>query len=346
MKRCRLSEVGGGDAPVPPELVVTVRNLAGEELLSIPASSSWQVRHVKQELEQKLDIPALEQSLLLQTCPSPLRNSLELEKLRHRAEDAASCPDIPDLDLLLVRLEALWARTIDNIRTGVSCFTEAPVELQQDRHFVRTVVESNGLLLSHLPHPYKSDEEIVLAAVDENPAAMAFASCSRTLVLAAVTCRGLALQFVPKTYRDDPQIVLAAVKQEGGALQYASKNRMQDKAIVLAAVSQSGRSLQLAAAHLRDDRHVVVAAIAKDPLALAHASAALQDDADVVLAAISRNWRAMKFASPRLRGDKDFKSKVSGYDKRALKYSISDVSSSGHGKKCRQNGRALQRSKN
>ncbi|CAE7931687.1 DNAH7, partial [Symbiodinium sp. KB8] len=275
---------------------------------------------VKEELEQKLNIPVLEQSLLLATCSSPLRNNLEVRRAAERwqMDDVAM-----KLDLLLVRLDPIWARTIDDIRTGVSCFTEVPAELQKDRHFVRTVVESSGLLLAKVPHAYRSDEEIVVAAVAENPAAMAFATCNRSLVLAAVTCQGLALQFVPKTYRDDPRIVLAAVRQEGGALQYASKNRLQDKAIVLAAVSQSGRSLQLAAPHLRDDRHVVLAAIAEDPLAIAHASTALKDDADVVLAATSRNWRAMKFASTRLRGDRDFCSRAANHDKRCVVFNCS-----------------------
>ena len=300
------------------DLHVVVRNLAGKELISIFASPSWRIRQVKEELEQKLNIPVLEQSLLLATCSSPLRNNLEVRRAAERwqMDDVAM-----KLDLLLVRLDPIWARTIDDIRTGVSCFTEVPAELQKDRHFVRTVVESSGLLLAKVPHAYRSDEEIVVAAVAENPAAMAFATCNRSLVLAAVTCQGLALQFVPKTYRDDPRIVLAAVRQEGGALQYASKNRLQDKAIVLAAVSQSGRSLQLAAPHLRDDRHVVLAAIAEDPLAIAHASTALKDDADVVLAATSRNWRAMKFASTRLRGDRDFCSRAANHDKRTLKFS-------------------------
>ena len=186
--------------------------------------------------------------------------------------------------------------------------------------------------LAKVPHAYRSDEEIVVAAVAENPAAMAFAICNRSLVLAAVTCQGLALQFVPQTYRDDPRIVLAAVRQEGGALQYASKNRLQDKAIVLAAVSQSGRSLQLAAPHLRDDRYVVLAAIAEDPLAIAHASTALKDDADVVLAATSQNWRAMKFASARLRGDRDFC--FEGGQPRQADAEVFDAAI-----KCRQNGR-------
>ena len=302
---------------MPDDLHVVVRNLAGRELVSIFASPSWRIRQVKEELEEKLNLPVLEQSLLLATCSSPLRNSLELR----RAADQRQMDDALKLDLLLVRLDPIWARTIDDIRTGVSCFTEVPAELQKDRHFVRTVVESCGLLLAKVPHAYRSDEEIVVAAVAENPAAMAFAICNRSLVLAAVTCQGLALQFVPKTYRDDPRIVLAAVRQEGGALQYASKNRLQDKAIVLAAVSQSGRSLQLAAPHLRDDRYVVLAAIAEDPLAIAHASTALKDDADVVLAATSQNWRAMKFASARLRGDRDFCSRAANLDKRTLKFS-------------------------
>ena len=303
---------------MPHDLLIIFRNVAGDEVCSIPACFSWQIRHIKQHLASSLEIPIHEQSLLLPTCASTLRNSLKLDTLRYatherNVEDVLSL----ELDLLLVRLEPVWARLIDKIHAGTRCFTEAPVELQQDRSFVRTVVESNGLLLAKVPHAYKSDEEIVVAAVADNPAAMAFASCSRSLVLAAVKCQGLALQFVSKTYRDDPEIVLAAVEQDGGALQYAGKHRLQDKAIVVAAVSQRGSSLQLAAPHLRDDRACVLAAVSNDPLSLAHASIALRDDSDVVLTATSKNWRAMKFASLRLRGDKDFKAKA-----KAMKFAI------------------------
>ena len=330
-----------------PDLTVVVRNLAGGELCSISATLSWQICRLKQHIEQKLDIAMHEQRLLSGTCRSPLRNSLALETLRDglREPEVAHAASAT-LDLLLVRLDSEWAQPIGKIISGTMCFSEAPEELLQDRCFILTAVEARGLLLQHVPQVYRSDVEIVSAAVAENPAAMAFASHSRSLVLAAVRCHGLALQFLSKGYREDPQIVLAAIEQDGRALPYAGKKRLQDKTIVLAAVSRCGRSLQFAAPHLRDDRDVVLTAVAEDSLALAHASTALKDDAEVVLAAITGNWRAVQFASGRLRRDSDFAIKVASLDKRALKYFPANGSSAGRSdKQVRTKRPAMQRSR-
>mmetsp|Transcript_18542 Transcript_18542/g.34788 ORF Transcript_18542/g.34788 Transcript_18542/m.34788 type:complete len:317 (+) Transcript_18542:107-1057(+) len=313
------------------ELQVLIRNVAGEEVCCVSASATGQIWQIKHELEKKLEIPALEQSLLSPEHPSPLRNSMELGSLLREA---------PSLELLLVRLEPAWARTIARILAGVIGFADVPKELQQCPHFIRTVVENNGLLLQALPLSFRSDEDIVVAAVRQNPAALSFASCSRGLVLAAVKCRGSALQYVSKKHRDDPDVVLAAVKQEAEALRFAGSSRLQDKEVVMAAVSQSGRCLQLAALHLRNDKEVVLAALANEPLALAHASSALQDNPDVVLAAALKEPRALKFASLRLRADREFLRKAAAYHKLAMRYALPESSDRGRRPQVRASGRS------
>eukprot|EP00971_Amphidinium_carterae_P245897 4883863-Amphidinium_carterae.1 len=88
---------------------------------------------------------------------------------------------------------------------------------------------SKGHELSRAAEEFRSDEEIVLAAVSTN---------------------GRALQYASEGLRADRRIVQAAIAQDGRALEHASDSLKGDREIVLAAVTQSGESLKFAKASL------------------------------------------------------------------------------------------------
>jgi len=126
------------------------------------------------------------------------------------------------------------------------------------------LVRACPMSLRSVPPEYRRDREIVLAAVQEE---------------------GAALQFADSTLRIDRGVVLSAVRQAGWALQFAAISLQADREIVMAAVKQSGWALYWAAPILRADKEVVMTAVGRDPLALRFAVCEIQSDPDLVAAA-------------------------------------------------------------
>eukprot|EP00971_Amphidinium_carterae_P120110 2379305-Amphidinium_carterae.1 len=149
-------------------------------------------------------------------------------------------------------------------------------------------VSTDGLRLRHVAEHFKSDREIVMAAVLES---------------------GHALEFAAPELQSDPTVVLAAVSGTlggtGVALQYASEELKGDQNIVLAAVSTYGGSIEYASADLRSNRDFVLATVALDGLALEYASDALRQDHDVVLTAVSEDGRALEYAAREFQGNSE-----------------------------------------
>eukprot|EP00971_Amphidinium_carterae_P277585 5509224-Amphidinium_carterae.1 len=81
--------------------------------------------------------------------------------------------------------------------------------------------------LKKVDEVWKSDHEVVLAAVRAHGSALEFAAEAlqgdREIVLTAVQQNGFALEHATDSLRADHEIVLAAVRQNGYALGYATE---------------------------------------------------------------------------------------------------------------------------
>lgn len=107
---------------------------------------------------------------------------------------------------------------------------------------------------------YRSDKEVVLAAVKEF---------------------GYNFRYASDTLKSDRPFVLEALEQEGtpecSALKFASEDLKSDKQFILEAVKRNGRSLEWASDDLRNDKEVVLEAVRQYRFAYQHASAEIQE---------------------------------------------------------------------
>ena len=119
---------------------------------------------------------------------------------------------------------------------------------------------------------YKSDQDIVLAAVSSTFAALGIAGKrfknNKEVMLAAVNQDGFALRYASDQLKADKEVVLAAVNNYGLALEYASDQLKADKEVVLVAVNNDGSSLYWASYGLKFDKEVFLAAVYRDPWAI------------------------------------------------------------------------------
>ncbi|CAK9101111.1 unnamed protein product [Durusdinium trenchii] len=129
----------------------------------------------------------------------------------------------------------------------------------------------------------------------------------RELVLAAVQQDGAALAFASEELREEKEVVLQAVHQTGSALAFAAPALKADREAHGAAMAAAREEWPVAMAGglveaiARD--FVVWAAVQESGLALEHAADELRDDEDLVFVAVATG-AALRFASPRLRAQR------------------------------------------
>ena len=135
-------------------------------------------------------------------------------------------------------------------------------------------MQLDGGLLSRVNSGFRSDEQIVRAAV---------------------ACWGGALAFAPKKLLVDKDLACLALQTDAEVIQHTPFTSVKE--IVIEAVTQLGYCLQWASPQLRDDREVVLEAVKQDGNALAFASARCQADPEIVLAALRPDALSSQHAS-------------------------------------------------
>jgi hypothetical protein len=174
-----------------------------------------------------------------------------------------------------------------------------------DKAAMLNIVQQDGVALRSAHYQIKTNEDVVLAAVQQNGRALEHAI----------------------SFQNEKRIVLVAVQQNGLALQYASKKLQGEREVVLAAVRQNGLALQYADDFFKNDKEIGFSAIRQNGWALQYVSKELKDDVEAVFAALQQRespW-LIKFASERLRGDKNFMLSVVQFKGIALKFVTNDL---------------------
>jgi hypothetical protein len=121
--------------------------------------------------------------------------------------------------------------------SGGLCAKEAALRL----------VRRNGLDLQHLEEHFKCDREIVLAAIQQNHAAISFADQElqydfskhvyRAMAILQLSEDGMFLHWVLEELLDDRDVVLIAVRENGHALHFVPEPLRNDPSIITAAKS-------------------------------------------------------------------------------------------------------------
>lgn len=201
-----------------------------------------------------------------------------------------------------------------------------------------TAVKNDGCSLYYARPEHKRNEDIVLAAIQNNAHAIKYADSSlrdnSAFVLKALMCIGSSYnttffnQIHPQ-FRDDYEIMFVAVQLHGhyltdaskrlrdddtivriaitnhGSLLYASKRLQTDYAIVLSAVEVDGNALHYASECLRDNEEIVRKAVQNNGVALMYASERIKDNESIVRIAIAHDITHLNFASSRLKQNDD-----------------------------------------
>ena len=168
-------------------------------------------------------------------------------------------------------------------------------------------VRVDGRALYEAEKEFKSEREVVLAAVQQFGRALGFASVAcrgdQAIVLAAVQQDGFALESAtPVALQHDDDLLSAAVAQKVESLRSSDETAegvlkglktcdcealtQNRRAIVLAAVEQDGQALRYADKEMSEDREIVLCACRQHGWALAYAPLAFRADREIVLAAV------------------------------------------------------------
>jgi hypothetical protein len=162
--------------------------------------------------------------------------------------------------------------------------------LRDNRDFVRSAVELNGLALLYAPK-FQNDYEVAALAASSDPRAIGTVSpellANRDFMRKVVSSNGLALLYAEQS--DDRELLLLAMAKDPVALHYSLTLR-SDRDFILEAVRANGLVLEHLSAVFRSDREVVVLAVRQCGLALRF-SLIFSDD--VLDEALTQTWRCL-----------------------------------------------------
>lgn len=164
-----------------------------------------------------------------------------------------------------------------------------PVQLFENRDFVKMMVEYNGDGLQYAPK-YNDDEEIVKIAVTDSPTSLEYASAR---------------------LRSDVELVKCAIGKNAEAFLYAGRKIKKDMSIIKFAIRHSKDTAILAFPFMRkfkDDDNIVKLAVKANGYNICFASRRLKDDYDIAKCALLNKREGhifvYEYLSARLRDDK------------------------------------------
>ncbi|NDE82308.1 MAG: DUF4116 domain-containing protein [Chlamydiia bacterium] len=179
------------------------------------------------------------------------------------------------------------------------------------RSHASQTVAGNGLDLQFCSAGSKNNPDVVLAAIDQNVEALAYASDrlkgDRDFILQAVACNPLAVRYACDELKVDEVVIQAALSMVAPTKREAFMAQLfRDKQWVIALMAQHPQALANPDVYREwgEDRDVVLAAVKKDGLFLRYACEALRGDLEVVVAAVNQAPRAREYASFELQWNK------------------------------------------
>jgi hypothetical protein len=234
-----------------------------------------------------------------------LVGELTLSAIRRPRLYAKCLSDINKLDLIYDRREKLVE--LERILREETNEEDPSILASSDEEIVLAAVQQNGLALQFASPEIQAESAIVLKAMQQN--VLAFRHASEELkddydfVLKAVQQNGLALRYAPVQFQANREIVLAAVQQNILAFMVVPSVFKADREFILEAVKQNGWALRWATEDLKKDREIVLKAVQQNGLALEHAASELRNDREIVLAAVQQNGAAHAYAAPELKNE-------------------------------------------
>lgn len=169
---------------------------------------------------------------------------------------------------------------------GGAALMFASLTLRSSRSFILQALSRNGLAMAYAPEEFRSDEEVVLTALEKEGWALMYASESlrakRSFILKAARTNGEMLRHAPVEFRGDREVVLEAMSQSPSAFLHASVELRQDGSLLLDLLDLDPAAAVVALgcgdAKLREDRSLVLELLSKEPAAFQSAAPSLRSD--------------------------------------------------------------------
>ena len=227
---------------------ITVRT-AGGSCCKVAPGDHWTFRDLSREVEEKLDVPLLQQQLIHgHKLPKEFMRTVAIKTIGE-----------------LLRIEGGPGMALE-----LSLYIRSPEYGEALR-----AVERDWRALQYASEELKGDREVVMAAIKHTSWALEYASeelkGDREVVMAAVRQTGRALQYASAELKGDREVLMKAIKQTWEALQYASAELKGDREVVMASVRQNHLARQYASEELKGDREIVMEAVKQECDALQYA---------------------------------------------------------------------------
>lgn len=211
-------------------------------------------------------------------------------------------PDITVIKYASDRLKNDKDFMLRAIKQDFNAIKYASKELMNDKDFMLKIFSTTGKTAFQISNStvvlqkyaerfekyaggFKSDPDVVLAAIKLNP---------------------MVLQYASEDLKNNKKIVLEAVKRNPLAIQFASNELKNDKEIVSTAVKKNGLTLQFAGEDLKNDLLVVSDAFDQNSKAIQFAGNDVMTNKQQMRSFIMRNYRALEFMSKDLRNNREF----------------------------------------
>jgi hypothetical protein len=187
--------------------------------------------------------------------------------------------------------------------------------------FEQDAIRRNGLVLQHASPALRADSETVLAAVQQNPDAIAFANLpelqkNKGFLKRLLRLDAAFLSALSPEATGDRQLIFSVISKAPEALKYAAHEVRSDREFLGHCVTKNRASLEFAAPEVQEDRVFIFNQALKSGYVLAHAAESIRGDPEFMLAVIRARKSArvrgtpmasaLKYASDALRNDPAF----------------------------------------
>jgi hypothetical protein len=192
-------------------------------------------------------------------------------------------------------------------------------------------VKKTGYDLRDLDETFRDNEEVVLAAIENDMYAFGFASDrlkddEKFFLKALKVRRGDVIQFASERIRNDKKCATKAVKSSWTSYNLIGDDLKADRELLELALDSNSNifsndtPLETCAAIFKSDKEIVKKAIKNWAFALRCASDELRGDRELVMIAVSDIGGALEYASDNLKNDKEIVLKAVSLDPDALEF--------------------------
>lgn len=272
-------------------LELRISNLAGVELCELRVASDWQGRQLKEAIAGKTQIPLSKQKLMYGT--TLIRNTDVLGQILGEGEK----------ELLLIRQTVDFDFWLDEISRDYRRLRKAPEELRSDPQVVMEAMNQNPQAIKFAADSVKADRDCALKALQADW------TLYTSIALELWDDREIALLFVPKCPRlfsklspwlkQDRELVRALLSNNNGwNVCEMSPEMLADRELVLMAARNAGEPffyclgrswLSYIHRRLMTDKEVVVAGAKVGYCTIAELPEVFKEDKEVLRAVLEGN---------------------------------------------------------